>query len=137
MDNLEPLNKAEKKAVKSEQKIQEKQNLEMRDILAIDRTKLANERTFLSYLRTAMALVLSGLTFLKVFGQDLFYILLAISFIGVGLGIVAFGYYRFSRKKRKVSALAHVYTPTSPVVAQVVEQEEKEAGSWTASDPVK
>ena len=129
MDTREELSKEEKKAVKSEQKVQEKQNLEIRDILAIDRTKLANERTFLAYLRTAMALVLAGLTFLKVFGQDAFYIMLAIVFICVGLGVVAFGYYRFAKKKRKVSAFAQVYTPTSPVVAQVVEQEEKESGT--------
>ena len=39
----------------------------VRDWLALDRTVLANERTFLAYGRSALALLLSGLTVLKLF----------------------------------------------------------------------
>jgi len=40
-------------------------NLILRDHLAIDRTILANERTFLAYARTALALVVAGVSFIK------------------------------------------------------------------------
>ena len=128
MDMQEDLSQKEHKEIKKELKVQEKQNLEIRDTLAIDRTKLANERTFLAYMRTAMALVLAGLTFLKVFAEDPFYIGIGIAFMGVGLCVVFFGLYRFMKKKRKVSQYANAYTPTSPVHAQVAAQEKTEPG---------
>ena len=128
MDIQEDLSRKEQKEIKKELKVQEKQNLEIRDTLAIDRTKLANERTFLAYLRTAMALVLAGLTFLKVFAHDPFYIGIGIVFMCVGLSAALFGLYRFLKKKRKVSQYADAYTPTSPVHAQVEAQGKTEPG---------
>ncbi|WP_046314205.1 DUF202 domain-containing protein [Pontibacter korlensis] len=89
----------------------------------MERTKLANERTFLAYMRTAMAMVLAGLTFIKVFEEDPFYIGVGIAFIPVGMAVAAFGYYRFARKKREVSQHTEAYTPTSQVHAEVIEQE--------------
>lgn len=44
-----------------------KEGLILRDRLAIDRTASANERTFLAYIRTALALFVSGATFVKIF----------------------------------------------------------------------
>jgi putative membrane protein len=37
------------------------------DHLALDRTRLANERTLLAYIRTAFMLVVAGVTALKLF----------------------------------------------------------------------
>ena len=37
----------------------------LRDVLAIDRTRLANERTLLAWLRTALMLLISGVTLIK------------------------------------------------------------------------
>ncbi|MFD1187108.1 DUF202 domain-containing protein [Pontibacter rugosus] len=112
------------KKLKQELKVQEKQNLEIRDNLAMERTKMANERTFLAYMRTAMAMVLAGLTFIKVFNDDAFYIGVGISFIPIGTFIAAFGYYRFSKKKRQVMRHTQAYAPTSPAHAEVAKQEE-------------
>ncbi len=39
------------------------EELVLRDHLAIDRTAMANERTFLAYVRTALALLVIGVTF--------------------------------------------------------------------------
>ncbi len=55
----------EKATLKQELKVKEKENIEIRDSLAIERTKLANERTFLAYIRTAMALVLAGFSIMN------------------------------------------------------------------------
>lgn len=99
----------------------------MRDKLAMERTKLANERTFMAYMRTAMAMVLAGLTFVKVFEDDPFYIGVGLTFVPLGLGVAIFGYYRFSKKKREVAQHTYAYTPTSPLHAEVAEQEKAEA----------
>lgn len=39
----------------------------VRDFLALDRTKLANERTLLAYIRTFVGMVASGAALLKIF----------------------------------------------------------------------
>lgn len=39
----------------------------LRDILAIDRTRLANERTLLAYIRTAIAIAVVGASLIKFF----------------------------------------------------------------------
>ncbi len=44
-----------------------KQDLILRDYLAIDRTIMANESSFLSYIRTALTMVIAAVTFLKFF----------------------------------------------------------------------
>lgn len=41
------------------------------DPLALDRTILANERTFLAYIRTAAALLVGGVSFISFFNQGL------------------------------------------------------------------
>ncbi|MEG0750727.1 MAG: DUF202 domain-containing protein [Oscillospiraceae bacterium] len=42
----------------------------LRDYLALDRTKLANKRTLLAYIRTFIGLVGSGVAMFKVFEND-------------------------------------------------------------------
>lgn len=126
MDPNQDLDRKEAQTIKKELKVQEKQNLEIRDTLAVDRTKLANERTLLAYLRTSLSLLIAGLTFLKVFEDDAFYLAVGIMFMGVGLGILSFGLYRFLKKKHQVSHYIRAYNPTSPVHAQVVEKEKRD-----------
>ena len=46
---------------------EQSQQLILRDVLAIDRTRLANERTLLAWVRTAVMLLVSGMTLLKLF----------------------------------------------------------------------
>lgn len=98
--------------------------MEIRDSLAMERTKLANERTFLSYERTAVAMVLGGLTFIKLF-NDFVYVGLGILAIPVGIAIGIYGYLRFSRKRSEILHHTRAYTPTSPVLAEVDAQEKE------------
>jgi putative membrane protein len=68
------------------------QQLILRDVLAIDRTRLANERTLLSWLRTALMLLVSGVTLLKLFeGVAVMEVtgalLIPASFVTAGLGV--------------------------------------------------
>jgi len=114
--------KKAKKEIKKDLKVQEKQNLEIRDKLAMERTKFANERTFLAYSRTALALILAGLTFMKLF-EDPLYIGIGIFFIPLGIGFGLYGYRRFTQKQAQITGHTQAYTPTSHVHAQVAQQE--------------
>jgi putative membrane protein len=71
-----------------------KEQIILRDHLAMERTKLANERTLLSYLRTSLYLVLGGFAFLGMKDleqlKNLGYLSLALSVILLIIGVVRF-----------------------------------------------
>ena len=46
-------------------KFQHKEEIKLNDYLALERTRLANERTLFSYIRTALYLTLGGIAFLQ------------------------------------------------------------------------
>jgi len=70
----------------------ENSNLVLRDHLAIDRTVMANERTFLAYLRTAFSLLVVGLTIIK-FVEDLQ--IVGQLLIPAGLLVIVVGVWRY------------------------------------------
>ena len=47
-------------------KFQQIEEIKLNDYLALERTRLANERTLFSYIRTALYLSLGGIAFLQV-----------------------------------------------------------------------
>lgn len=65
----------------------DKDKLILRDHLAADRTVLANERTFLAYIRTALTLFVSGATFVRFFDT---LVLDIIGWIFIPAGILTF-----------------------------------------------
>lgn len=71
-------------------------NTDPRNDLATQRTVLANERTFLAYIRTAIMILVSGITLIKLLGNDplLFYTGIALLPVGVALGLTGFVRYR-------------------------------------------
>jgi putative membrane protein len=54
-----------KKLVNPVYEFENKEEIILRDYLALERTRLANERTLLSYIRGAIYLLLGGITFLQ------------------------------------------------------------------------
>lgn len=54
---------------------EDKQQMILRDYLAVDRTIMANESSFLSYIRTALTLLVAAITFLKFLDGPLFQVL--------------------------------------------------------------
>lgn len=118
--------KKAKERIKEGLKVQEKQNLEMRDRLAMDRTKLANERTLMSYMRSAFAMLVAGLTFLKFFWDDPVYVWIGAAIIPAGFLVGVWGYYRFSKTRRSVEEHTSTYMPTSPLHTELVKQEKLE-----------
>ncbi|WP_018476543.1 DUF202 domain-containing protein [Pontibacter roseus] len=119
------LHRKSRKDIKKDLKVQEKQNVEIRDSLAMERTKLANERTFLAYSRTAMALVIAGLSFIKFF-EDPIYQAMGALFIPIGLVVGFIGYRKYSKKQTKIENHTSAYTPTSTTHAEVIAQEKKD-----------
>ncbi|RKX26897.1 MAG: DUF202 domain-containing protein [Candidatus Zixiibacteriota bacterium] len=73
-----------------------KRDMLLRDHLAVDRTTLSNQNTFLAYIRTALTLFVAGVTFIRFFGST------AIEIIGwcfVPIGVFTFvtGLIRYNR----------------------------------------
>lgn len=58
------MNKKIQNILKFTDDYENKEEIILRDHLAVERTKLANERTLLSYIRTSLYLVLGGIAFL-------------------------------------------------------------------------
>ncbi|MDY0200868.1 MAG: DUF202 domain-containing protein [Bacteroidales bacterium] len=71
-----------------------KEEIILRDYLALERTKLANERTLLSYTRTSLYMLLGGIAFLQL--QD-FAQLRWIGYVAIFLSIIfgIFGILRY------------------------------------------
>ena len=76
----------------------------LRDYLAIERTRLANERTLLSYIRSSLYLILGGISFLQFEGcsniKYLGILSLVLSVIFLFIGI-----YRFMLLKKSLKNL--------------------------------
>jgi putative membrane protein len=68
----------------------------LRDYLAVDRTILTNQSTFLAYIRTALTLFVAGLTFVKFFDQVVIEII-GWAFIPIGVATFAVGFFRYNR----------------------------------------
>jgi putative membrane protein len=78
------------------------ENLTVRDYLALDRTKLANHRTFLAYIRTMIMLFASGITFLKAFPDDNVMRTLAWILIPASIGVLLIGLMVFLIVKKNI-----------------------------------
>ncbi|MBX2826542.1 MAG: DUF202 domain-containing protein [Flavobacteriaceae bacterium] len=81
-----------------------KTELKITDHLALVRSKLANERTFLAYFRTFAVLISSGFAIVKIEAleklRELGYIFLIISVLIILIGTIRFFYVR--KKLRKM-----------------------------------
>lgn len=88
----------------------------LRDHLALERTRLANERTFMAYIRSALYLVIGGLALVQLEGHgDLAWV----GFTALGLSVVfaLVGLVRFYTLRRQLDSY---YLP--------LEGEDEEAG---------
>ncbi|MCD6336352.1 MAG: DUF202 domain-containing protein [Candidatus Latescibacteria bacterium] len=80
-------------------------NLILRDHLALDRTKLANRRTMLAYLRTALMLLVSGATLVKVFHSEMVMIILGITLLSISFVVAVAGLISYQTAKRRMKNL--------------------------------
>ena len=91
---------------------QNKEEIILRDYLALQRTKLANERTFLSYIRTSLYLLLGGIAFLGMKDleemKNLGHFSLFLSMIILVIGIIRF--YQLKNQLKKMYAPMNIPT---------------------------
>jgi putative membrane protein len=79
---------------------------EIRDVLALERTRLANERTFLAYIRTSLAL-LAGAAVLFQFFSSLHAYTSVAWVLGFGeLSVLLIGGYRFNHLRSQLKKYA-------------------------------
>lgn len=81
-----------------------KSALILRDELAIDRTILANERTFLSYIRLAITLIIAGVSIVHFAMEKWFE---TIGFLCVPIGILAgiLGWHRYQKMVQEITVV--------------------------------
>lgn len=79
----------------------------LRDLLAIDRTRLSNERTFLSYFRSFIVIVSSGIAIMKI---DMLSEIhdLGVAFLFIGPIMLLIGVARFFYVRRHIRKLYDV-----------------------------
>ena len=94
----------------------------------MERTKLANERTLLAYVRTSMALIVAGFSMIEFFTSDV-YKLVGLAFVPLGVVAGAYGFRRFLKKKQAIHLDQEAYTPTSQAHAAVVQADTREKES--------
>lgn len=82
-------------------RFQNKESIILRDYLALERTRLANERTLLSYLRSSLYLLVGGIAILQLQGFETIKFL---GYVSLGLAVlcVVVGLVRFWRLNRKL-----------------------------------
>jgi len=80
------------------------EDLILRDELAIDRTILANEATLLAYVRSALTLIIAGVTFIHFFDKG-WLPWLGVAFVPLGLAMGLFGAWRFRRMQKAINQI--------------------------------
>jgi len=82
-----------------------KELLDLRDCLALERTSLANERTFFAYARTAIMVLITGVSAFKLFPGIL--IIFIAGLIAVVLSVILFfiGLKKYLRRYRSLSTM--------------------------------
>lgn len=79
-------------------------DLIIRDYLAIQRTNLANERTFLAYVRTSVGLLIVGVSFIK-FSDSKILFIIGIALIAFSVVSLVVGLINYFRRKRQIPHL--------------------------------
>jgi putative membrane protein len=81
-----------------------KEELILRDLLAADRTELANETTFLAYVRTSFALLLAGVSLWQFFQSNLG-IVTGTFFLFSSAVLLVIGYRRYKAMEEKIYSI--------------------------------
>lgn len=89
-------------------------DLIIRDYLALDRTRLSNERSLLAYYRTGLTTLVSGVTGFNLF-HDVLLRSTGMMLVILGVGIMAMGAVRYLRFRRRIQVLGETdYTKGKP-----------------------
>ena len=115
--------------------VKEIENTEIRDSLALERTRFANERTFLAYVRTAMGLVLGGFSMVQFFHHKVF-VWVGGVFVPIGILVGLLGLKKYLVKRKTISEKRAAYTLTSQLHAQFAANQNHTEGNSSPNDAV-
>ena len=76
----------------------------LRDYLAVGRTDLANERTLLAYIRTALAVTAAGVTIVHFF-ESMWLDIIGWVLVPIGVATLVLGIVRYRRMKERIRSL--------------------------------
>jgi putative membrane protein len=82
----------------------EQDELTLRDVLAIDRTIVANERTLLGYVRTTLAMLGAGAALLHFFDEQASQYA-GWSFLALSIPMLGVGVYHYLQRRRSLGPL--------------------------------
>jgi len=82
--------------------IRKKNDVSRSDQLAEDRTRLANLRTFLAFVRTAIMIFATGITFIKLFPGDEALVVIGWVLVPVALFTLALGFVLYLRMNKEL-----------------------------------
>ncbi len=82
----------------------QKGDLTLGDYLGAHRTILANDRTWLAYVRTALTLFVVGVTFIKFFDNRTLFIIGWI-FIPIGIAVVLIGIWKYFSVRKMIHGI--------------------------------
>ena len=82
----------------------ESENLILRDLLAIDRTVLSNQRSFLACIRTSLSVFVAGVSFIKFIGYT-WTTVIGWAFMPLSAALLLIGVSRYLHMKRRIEAL--------------------------------
>ncbi|MHA1154907.1 MAG: YidH family protein [Candidatus Heimdallarchaeota archaeon] len=83
--------------------------LNMSDHLAVDRTSLANERTFLAYVRSALAISAVGFGLIKLIKTTPALVVFGWILFAIGIAVLVIGTIRFFQFRKSISSLICKY----------------------------
>jgi len=79
-----------------------KKKLKLRDRLAIDRTSMANHRTLLAYIRTAILFMATGLSLFKLFPESRSFGIIASVSLLIAAGFLVLGTVLFFYNRKRI-----------------------------------
>jgi putative membrane protein len=97
--------------------IEDREEMILRDYLAVDRTILANENSFMSYIRTALTLIAVGVSLIKFFDNPIMAVLGWV-FVSVGGWLAAYGLNRYRRVDNVLHRIKGEYIEKSRKVSR-------------------
>jgi putative membrane protein len=89
----------------------EKEKLSLGDVLALDRTRLANERTFLAYLRASIMIGVSSVSIFKLLPDERLLVILAWAMLPTSLLLAIVGAVRSNRLARSLRSIESKMEP--------------------------
>jgi putative membrane protein len=81
---------------------------EIRDMLALERTRLANERTFLAYIRTGLSMLAGAAVLFQFFASIDSYVAAGWVLVVCAVLVLLFGTYRFMQVRATLNKRLHL-----------------------------